>query len=281
MILWTTRRFGAGLALLAATALLPGAAMADVTDIRKADNAIELDAGATHLNYKENSGGGTLDSEKGWLSTAHLGVSYLALDQAPVTNLYLHLDVEGSTGSTHYGGALQDLQSGAAVPWQSSTNDNLISTDVQAGYAFPIGRTLMLTPYAELGYRYWDRDLTGAGGYPEHYSNWEGMGGLLAQYSPIARWVLSLSGSAGTTFGGNLDASNIHFRLGDDLTWRTQAKVGFRVTTHLELLGTATYERLGFGASPVYPISPTMGLQEPDSTTHQATVLVGVAYHFF
>lgn len=278
---WTIGRSGAGWALLATVALLPGAAKADVTDIRNANNAIELDGGATHLNYKEKADGGTLDSEKGWLSTAHLGVSYLALDQSPLTNLYLHLDVQGSTGSTRYGGALQDLQSGAAIPWQSSTNDNIVSTDVQIGYAFPIGSTLMLTPYGEIGYRYWDRDLKGDGGYPEHYSNWEGMGGLLAQYSPIARWVFSLSGSVGMTFGGNLDASGIQFRLGDDLTWRTQAKVGFRITTHLELLGTAAYERLGFGASPVYPIGPAIGLQEPDSTTHQATILVGIAYHFF
>lgn len=275
-------RAGTAVLLVGSVSLFSAVAKADITDIKKADNAVTLEAGAMHMNYKERVDGGVVDSEKGWLPAGHLGVSYLAFDQAPITNLYVHLDVDGSHGSTKYGGAI--ISTGQ--PWYESDNDTVISTDLQLGYAFPIGNTLMLTPYGEIGYRYWDRQITG-GGYAssndEEYTNFEGMVGLLAQFSPISRLVLSLSGSGGTTFGGSMKSSAVSgtYDLGDHHIWRVQGRVGFRVTEQFELTGSATYEEFGFGASPCYAVSSTTCTFEPDSTTHQMKVLAGFAYHFF
>jgi hypothetical protein len=96
------------LALALAATVAPRGAAADETDIRKADNGLSLDLGATYLDYTETAGGTTLDTEKGWLPTATLAFSLLAYPGAPIPNLYFHIDVTGSTGSTNYNGALCD-----------------------------------------------------------------------------------------------------------------------------------------------------------------------------
>ena len=272
-------------ALAAVTAagggLLPQAAHADNLDIRKADNAIAVDFGASYLDYGETQGGSTLDTEKGWLPTIGISVGMLAFPDAPIGNLYLHFDGRASLGSTNYNGALCD-QYNNCTPYQGTTNDQIFSGDAQLGRAFELGRYAMLTPFAEIGYRYWSRDLTGPGGYTEDYSNWDAMVGLLLQVSPAPRWVLSLSGAAGETFGANmstagLTGSNENFTLGSDMAWRVQAKAGYRITERLELTSTLEYSSFAYGASPV----DAAGYYEPDSTTHQTTFLIGAAWHFF
>lgn len=269
------------LAALAAAAL-SGPALADTLDIRKADNALTLDAGATYLDYTETQGGTTLDTEKGWLPTVGLSFGMLAFPNAPIPNLYVHLDARASFGSTNYNGGLCD-QFGNCIPYQSTTNDQIFTGDLQLGRAFALGRFVMLTPYAEIGYRYWSRDLTGIGGYNEDYKNWDAMGGLLAQVSPAPRWVFTFSGAAGKTFDAvmttdsTITGGSENFNLGSELTWRLQAKAGFRLTDRIELTGTAEYSTLSFGASQL----DAAGYYEPDSTTHQTTLLLGLAWHFF
>jgi hypothetical protein len=268
-------------AALAAVALAP-AARADMLDIRKADNGLTLDAGVSNLDYTETQGGSTLDTEKGWLPTVGLSFGMLAFPRAPIPNLYLHLDARASIGSTTYNGGLCDFF-GNCVPYQSTTNDQIFTGDLQVGRAFPLGQAIMLTPFIEGGYRYWSRDLGGIGGYNEDYQNWDAMGGLLVQFSPVERWVFSFSGAVGETFGAEMTTDNIitgaaeNFTLGNELTWRLQAKAGFRLTERIELTATAEYSTLSYGASAV----DWTGTYEPDSTTHQTTLLVGAVWHFF
>jgi hypothetical protein len=272
---------GARLAAVAAVLAFSPPALADTLDIRAADNAVSLDLGGSYLDYTETQGGATLDTEKGWLPTIGLSFGMLAFPEAPIGNLYLHLDGRASLGSSHYNGGLCD-QFGNCTPYQSSTNDKIFSGDGQLGRAFTLGHYFMLTPFAEIGYRYWSRDLTGTGGYTEHYYNWDAMGGLLAQLSPTPHWVFSLSGAAGKTFDASMSTygitgSNETFNLGSEVAWRVQAKAGYRITDRLELTTTAEFSDLAFGASAV----DANGYYEPDSTTHQTTLLVGVAWHFF
>jgi hypothetical protein len=271
-----------GTAALGLAAALAPAARADILDIRKADNGLALDAGASYLDYAETSGGSTLDTEKGWLPTVGLSFGMLAFPNAPIPNLYLHLDARASIGSTAYNGALCDMF-GDCVPYQSTTNDQIFTGDLQVGRAFALGRAMMLTPFVEVGYRYWSRDLTGTGGYNEDYTNWDAMGGLLAQLSPAPRWVLSFSGAVGKTFGAEMTTDNSvtgaseNFTLGSEITWRLQAKAGYRLTERIELTATAEYSTLSYGASAV----DWTGTYEPDSTTRQTTLLMGAVWHFF
>ena len=270
-------RFFAGIGpLLCAATLWPGEVFAGNADIFKADNALSLDFGASYLNYAETQSGMTLDTEKGWLPTAHIGVGMMASERSPIANLYLHIDSQMSLGTTAYNGALCD-QFGNCTPYQSDTYNHFFDSAIQLGRGFPLGNEVIVTPFAEIGYRYWARHAGGIGAYAEDYWNWDGLGGLLAQYSPADRWVLSLEGGAGKTFGADMETSGKKFKLGSELIWRTKAEVGYRLTDHLELTSTAAYESIGFAASAV----DTNGYYEPDSTTHQTTLMLGVAYHFF
>lgn len=251
-------------------------ALADMLDIRKADNGVTLDAGESYLDYAETASGSTLDTEKGWLPTVGLGFGMLASQNAPISNLFFRLDGRASIGSTTYDGALCDAF-GDCTPYDSSTDDKIYTGTGEIGRAVELGPSLLLTPYAEIGYRYWSRNLKGIGGYGEAYENWEGLGGLLLQYSPAQRWVLSLNGAGGTTFAASMKTFGETFSLGNAAIWRAQTKAGYRLTDHIELSLSAEYESFGYGASPV----DARGYYEPDSTTHQTTVLLGVAYHFF
>jgi hypothetical protein len=242
---------------------------------RKSDSGLFLDAGALDLGYVETASGSTLDSEKGWLPTIGLGLGLLAYPNAVIPNLYLHLEGRASVGSTAYNGALCD-QFGFCTPYQSTTDDRIFTGSAQLGRAFAAGSTAMLTPYSEIGYRYWSRNLGGVGGYGEVYQNWNAMAGLLVQYAPRSRWVLSLSGAAGATFSASMRTFGETFPLGNRLIWRTAGKAGYFLTERTDVTATVEYESFGYRASPV----DANGYYEPDSTTHQTTLLLGVGYHF-
>ncbi len=269
----------AGLAVLAAFSVTARPAFADTMDIRKSDNSFSVDVGASYLDYAEKrpAGGSTLDSEKGWLPTVGLGVGFLSDEGASplLRNLYGRLEGRASAGSTDYDGALQD-----GTPATGTTDDRVYSFAAQMGRAFPLGQDLLLTPFVEVGYRHWNRDMLGVHGYSETYTNWDAMGGLLAQYSPEHRWVLSASAAGGTTFSPQMSNYIGDFSLGDDAVWRVRGKIGYLVTDKLELTGTAEYQDFSYGISPPV-IRGRIGYYEPDSTTHQTTLLAGVSYHFF
>ncbi len=67
------------------------------------------------------------------------------------------------------------------------------------------------------------------------------------------------------------------FPQGHKPIWRVEAKIGYRFTEHLELTATADYGNLAYGASAV----DAAGYFEPNSTTQQTTLLMGLSYHFY
>ena len=266
-----------GLAALV-LALCAHPAAADSIDIRKADNAVNVDFGGTYLNYAETSGGTKQDSEIGWMPTVGVGASLLSSDRAVMAlrNLYLHIDGRASYGSTAYDGALCDVF-GTCTPYQNSTDDQIYTGSVQVGRAFTLSPHIILTPYGEVGYRHWNRDMRGSYGYTEAYGNGSVLGGLMAQVSPNRRWVITLSAAGGSTFDAAMITGGTTFNLTSETIWRVQGKVGYVLTDRLELTGSAQYQRFSYGASPVN----AAGYFEPDSTTEQTTLTVGMAYHFF
>jgi hypothetical protein len=281
-----TRSSAAVLATLLVTA---GPAAADTSDIFKSDNAISLDAGGSYLDYKETQGSRsahnmrTLDSETGWLPSFALGASFLSGDKVSsplLQNIYGHIEGRVSVGSTDYSGGLCD-RFGNCTPYSNTTDDAIYSFLGQVGRAFPISGKAVLIPFIELGYRHWDRSAQGPYGYSETYTNGDAMGGLLAQFSPEHHWVISLSGAAGTTFSANEQTSGVYFAanypLGNATIYRLQGKVGYLVADRLELTSTIEYQGFNYKASPVN----AYGYYEPDSSTAETTLSVGISYHFF
>jgi hypothetical protein len=249
-----------------------------VDPIRAADNAVWLTVGGSYLDYKETDlSGGTADTEKGWTPAASLGVSFLSGDKSNyVDNLYLALESIWSFGYTRYTGTL--LTTGA--PYQGTTEENIWATNVRLGKGFAINNKFMTIPFAELGFRYWNRDL---GAYVEDYHNFEALGGLLVQYSPASQLVLSLSGAGGTTFAPAMTATNptTHFDLGSMPVWKATGKVGYAVTDRFEVLARVDYVQFKLGESQlVFNANDGKNFYEPNSQTKQVTTQIGLAYHY-
>ncbi len=127
----------------------------------------------------------------------------------------------------------------------------MFGVSLQAGRGIPLNAAFMLIPYAQLDYRYWDRQVGGAGNQMETYTNWAALGGLMAQMSLAPRWVLSVSGAAGTTFGANMNDGFADYALGSAFLWQTKARLGLRITPRLEWTGTLGFTHFEFGQSPV------------------------------
>lgn len=249
-----------------------------VDSIRAADNAVWLNAGSSHLYYKEtNLAGDTADTENGWIPAASVGLNFLSGNESKYAdNLYLALEGRWLSGYTHYNGTL--LVSGA--PYQVTTAENVWTTNGRLGKGFAINDSFLSIPFAELGFRYWHRDL---GAYAEDYHNFEALGGLLVQYSPASWLVISLSGAGGTTFAPAMTATNptTHFDLGNMPIWKVNGTVGYAVTERFEALVSIDYVQFKFGESQLV-FNPNDGhhYYEPNSQTGQLTTQIGLAYHY-
>jgi hypothetical protein len=261
----------------------PGSARAgDNRDaIYHEDNSAWITLGGNYLDYTETANGATQDTETGAMPEFRAGFSLLTPPQAApfLRNLYLRFEAGYVNGSTSYDGALQNLVTGAKTPY-TATTDNVVWTMAgRIGRAIPLGRMSMLIPFAELGYRHWDRNLTGPYGYDEVYQNWDLMGGLMLQVAPSPRWVISANAALGSTFSARMDTGGTRFPLGEDLAWRVGGQLGYLWSQRLELFGAVDLSRIGFGSSPTEKLS-TYYAYEPDSVTYETSFRVGVAYHF-
>jgi len=259
-------------------ALGHGPALAGMDEIRAENNSAWIAAGTSHFNYSEFiDDGSNLDTERDWLGTLSGGVSVQG--GGPVSflppNLYLAAEADGSWGDARYHGSLIN-----GTPFISTTRETMWSARGRAGYSFPLSASATLIPYAEFGYRNWDRDL---GGAQERYRNYTILGGLLAQYSPLPRTVFSVWGGVGESFSGHMTYTNptLHFDLGDELTWNVGAKAGYSIMPHIELFTRLSYDRLEYGRSQdVFNPVAAAFYYEPKSETSIVTAQFGLAYSF-
>jgi opacity protein-like surface antigen len=249
-------------------------ARADVQTIRGSDSAVWGSMGASFLNYKEEVPSPYLpDSEHGFLPSFAGGVSILGSGQARdfTNNLYFSIDGSVTVGEATYNGAYLATP---LTPLQSNTHETIWTVDGKLGHAFVINPIMMLIPYVEVGYRYWDRNL--GGGQVEDYQHADTLGGLMVQVSPINRLILTGYGSAGTTLGSRMTTEGDSYSLTDSGIYKIGAKVGYDLTQRVEVFTTLDYDAFRYGQSSVQPD----GTYEPTSKTEDSTVRVGLSYHF-
>jgi hypothetical protein len=258
------------------SALLPLQARADISDIRSEDTGIELNVGAGSLKYGEDVGGSDFDTETAWMPAFGASASLLTnTKQYPwLSNLFLNLKVQAVTGQTDYRGGLQQL-GGPTIPYNSTNHSDIYTVDGQMGHAFAVSDSVMLIPLIDMGYRYWDRDIQGTGGYTELYQNGEAKGGLMVQYSPLPKWVFTASGLAGITFDPELHANGNFYNLGAQTVWQVGGKVGYTFTKYFEATTSVEFKDFGYGASGL----ASDGSYEPNSYTHEINTMLGIAYH--
>ncbi len=255
-----------------------GPARASINDIYASDNSVEIRAGGQHLQYRETYGGHTLDTENGWMPSLGGGASFL-LRKRPNSmwnNVYARVDLQFTFGDTDYDGSLQDRNTGAITPYKGLTKDMVDTIDFKLGYAFPLGHNALVIPYANVGYRYWRREMTGMYGYTEHYDHTFVMAGALIQYSPFSRWIYSLSLQGGTTMSPQMRTGGENYDLDERAAWATEGRVSYALTPRTELFGVLGYNEFSYGKSAVQP----SGYLEPDSRTREVKSLAGRAHRF-
>ena len=250
--------------VLCALVFLPTTAQADIQTIRSANNAVWGSAGAALLNYKE-SVSPLPNSQHGWIPSVGAGASYMGCN-----NLYLAVEGSVSFGNDHYSGAYLNNPD---VPLEATTRETITTVDGKVGKGFALGHNVMITPYADLGFRYWTRELSGW--QTEDYDNFEALAGALLQFSPTDHLVLSAYGSGGGTFGAQMKTDGDTFDLGSAGAFKAGGKIGYNLTQRTELFTSLDFDHLRYVKS-----DAVNGTYEPSSGTNNTAWRVGLSYHF-
>ena len=251
---------------------LPSPAKADISSIRSSNSEIWGSVGGSFLNYKEQLYAPDIpDSEHGWTPTIGAGLDYMTNN-----NWYFALEGSVSFGDDQYNGSYYDNNTGYYdIPAQTTTNETISKVDGKVGKGFALGSHVMLTPYAELGFRYWDRAIPGN---TEDYQNFDMLGGLMFQVAPINSLILTAYGAAGTTFGAQMKSSlsGDTYDLGNSGMYKLGGKIAYLFTPRWDVFTALDYDAFRFMQSPVQ----NDGSYEPSSKTEETTLRVGIGYHF-
>ncbi len=253
----------AAFAVFCVFVLAPIAAKADIQTIRSADSAIWGSFGTSLFNYKESITP-IPDSEHGWLPSFAAGMSNMTNN-----NLYVALEGTSSFGDASYKGAYYYAPT---VPLQETTTETISTIDGKIGRGFAIGSRVMLVPYAELGFRYWDRNL--GSGQIEKYQNFVFLGGTMLQFSPTDRLILSAYGAAGTTFAAQMKTAGDTYTLGNAGAYKLGGKIGYNIAPRVELFTSLDFDHFHYVQSGV-----VAGAYEPSSFTSDTAWRVGLSYH--
>jgi opacity protein-like surface antigen len=259
------------------------------TDIVASNNQIAIQFAATNFDYIETGDparglSGTLDTERNWVPG--VTVEFSLMRNWIVSNLYFDARHTYLDGATDYRGSGYTIIDRVPAYHSLSTTSGAVVNDFdfRLGKGFEPQPNLMLTPYVGAGYHNWQRMVNGG----EEYSNGYVGGGLLAQWSPVSRLVLSAHGLMGSTFASSISVSggyevawvmatraNHSFSgpLGDSRIYRAGLGADYALAGPLHLNASVEWVDFKYGESDIYDHN-----YEPDSSTQNTTVRVGVGY---
>ncbi|MDD3370779.1 MAG: hypothetical protein PHE27_03015, partial [Alphaproteobacteria bacterium] len=137
---------------------------------------------------------------------------------------------------------------------------------------FALGRDVLLTPYVDLGFRFWDRDFSAQP--TEHFQTFEILGGAMVQYSPIDRLVLTAYGELGTIFAPQRKVSDVTYDFGEGGAYKVGGRIGYRVTDRVEVFTSLDVSHFRMVKS-----SSLSGLYAPSGNNTDTSIRAGVSYH--
>ncbi len=188
------------------------------------------------------------------------------------------IGVEGSLafGNESYDGSTQE-----GIPRTSTTHSTFLSLVATAHYRVTLHPDHSITPVIGYGYRSWDRDIQGQGGYEEVYSwtflpigaRWEWNATSRLTVGGDLRAHVMLGGDIRILFSKLVDgAPNITLHLGTITGVRVALPVRYTLSDRVALEILPFWERYGFGKSNSYKEYNDRGqllleIHEPASTT--------------
>lgn len=270
------------LALIAITGFAGfSTAFAGTSDIKASNNQVGFQIISTNVDYTETGNGilgtptGTLDTEKG--PVPGYAVSISAMKDLWLGNDYVEAEYDNSSGNTEYVGGLigpPPTPYGSVVGTSGATLTNF---SARYGTGFLANDQAMLTPYLELGHHEWDRGVN----WGELYThNYYGIG-VLGQYTPADRLVLSARAMFGSTFGSNIVVNGVFSgALGNSMLFKAGAAADYLFAQNLHGTIGVDYTSFKYGISALYPLGGGIYAWEPDSKTNYTTVKIGLGYGF-
>jgi hypothetical protein len=253
-----------GLCLAFASLVLasPRAARADLRTIRAFDSIVWSSFGGHYLDFEDDETTYP-DTSEGWLPSFALGISNLYQN-----DWYLSFDAAASWSTTDYNG---HYFYDPTRPLEDRPTENLTTFDVKLGKGFAWGEDAMVMPYADLGFRFWNRDFW----YQptKYYETFQILAGVRVQYSPLDDVVLTGYGAAGTSFASQMTMNEVDYDLGDGPVIKVGGKIGYAASERVEVFAALDMERFDFGRS-----EPRLGYYEPGSTTTSTSLRAGIAY---
>lgn len=259
------------------------ASFANSSDIKAANNQAAIQYVSTQVNYTETgnglygNNGATLDTENG--TVPGVGIFITTMQDWWLGNDYLQIAYSRNSGSTNYIGGAAD----GSTPYGSIYSQDsaiLIDYDIRYGKGFILQDNVMLTPYLEIGHHEWDRGVNAG----ENYTNKYYGAGVLGQYSPVKKLVLTANAFVGRTYHATIDlapdpygiASGISTDLGSSNLYKIGLAADFALTQDIHVNAGIDYNQFKYG----YGVLGNTGYGEPNSSTQYTTLKVGMGYAF-
>lgn len=258
--------------------------------IRLINNSVSFSLPTSRLNYGEPSQGAIsapyYDAENGYLHGFGIAASGMERQE----NVYARASYQLVTGPVSYVGTCGS----SFTPCQGTSEARIGDGSLRVGRGFVTGDQFMVTPYAELGYHFWERNLNSSQ-HESYRHNTLGVGSMV-QYAPVALdngagLVLTADFSIEKMFNADINAPGIPgtsgnlenaplgekkpvLQAGLDVDWFAANAVSFFAGFH--------YATFSYGASPVQSINapPGTGVYEPQSYTYFWSYLVGLRISF-
>ena len=274
--------------------------VANSNAILNVNNEISLQFVLNHFDYKETGDGrlgspiGLLDTEKGYVPG--FGVSASLMKNWIFDNFYLYADYQRSSGKTSYVGSYAFGKVcapviiscyGSVKAKDGAITDNF---DLRIGKGFALDRNFMVTPYLGAGHYNWDRNVN----FGEEYHNFYYGAGLMAQFSPVSNFVLSITGLVGRTFDSQIDvhggaavgavvATPVPIGFSGGLGNSTIVKLGvsadYAIADNIHINAGVESTNFNFGESSIYGGSPFY-TWEPNSKSAFIAYKLGLGYSF-
>lgn len=184
--------------------------------------------------------------------------------------------------------ALSYSQSGARMNYKAGdvrTLDNASFYRIggSLGMPFYVSRDVALVPYITGGYRHWNRDLEGSGGYNEVYTNEYAGLGVKGYMAMSRRLVLGAYVNADAVVGGSVTAYGfvpqraVTAPFDVSMAESVGLSANYSLNRAVGLYGDIGYSHLNYTGGPVEGVP---GAFEPNSQTNQVGIGAGVRVYF-